>query len=128
MDDSHNAVSTNSGLDRFYSNMYLVQSSVEQQNSVKFHGNHGSPFIQTVCKSLAKKWRTDNLMHIFANDVTECLYQWKPTTEGKIWNLAPGFRMLGNSTSHQEKSLFLTLTSARPDSWPAIHPQSKLSA
>ena len=109
--------------------MYLVQSSVEQQNSVKFQGNHGSPFIQTVCKSLAKKWRTDNLMHIFANDITECLYQWKPTTEGKIWNLAPGFRMLGNSISHKNNSLLSTLTSAVPDSgWrlvPEIYPWSK---
>ena len=106
--------------------MYLVQSSVEQQNSVKYHGN-GSPFIQTVCESLAEKWRTYNLMQIFASDITETLQKWK-TTEGKICNITPEFRMLGNSTSHQEKSLFLTLTSARPDSWPAIHPQSKLSA
>ena len=124
--DDNNA-STNSGLDHFFSNMYLVQSSVEQQNSVKYHGN-GSPFIQTVCESLSEKWRTDSLMYIFVNDVTETLQEWKPT-EGKICNLVPRFRMLGNSTSHTDNSLFSTLASAVPDSrWrsvPAIHPWSK---
>ena len=107
--------------------MNLVQSSVEKQNSVKYHGN-GSPFIQTVCGSLTEKWQTHDLMYIFATDVTETLQKWK-TTEGKICNLAPGFRMLGNSTCHKDNSLFSTLTSAVPDSrWrlvPATHPWSK---
>ena len=87
--------------------MYLAHSSLENYKSVRFPGS-GSPFIQTLCKAITEKWQTYNLMHIFTNDVASTLQSWE-TCFGEKWNLTPEFRVLGTSTCHEEKTLYLTL-------------------
>ena len=94
----------------YFCNTYLAQSSIENYKSVRFPDG-GSPFIQMICKTFEEKWQTQGLVDIFTNDVAKSLQAWE-TRLGEVWNLTPEFRILGNSTIHQENTLHAMLQKA----------------
>ena len=94
----------------YFCNTYLAQSSIENYKSVRFPDG-GSPFIQMICKTFEEKWQTQGLVDIFTNDVAKSLQAWE-THFGEVWNLTPEFRILGNSTIHQENTLHAMLQKA----------------
>ena len=120
MDNCEDSSLTSTALDCYYSNLYLAHSSIENYKSVRFPAN-GSPFIQTVCRTLTEKWKTHSLIDIFTNDIAHNLQSWE-ALNGEIWNLTPEFRMLGRSTSHKENTLHSTMNLALESYSPSTSP------
>ena len=120
MDNYEDSSLSSTALDCYYSNLYLAHSSIENYKSVRFPAN-GSPFIQTVCRTLTEKWKTHSLIDIFTNDIAHTLQSWE-ALDGGIWNLTPEFRMLGRSTTHQENTLHSTMNLALESYSPSTSP------